>query len=70
MSRLDDEYDPAEHHELLRIDSELTEVHVFYPHRYVWVCHCGTVRGWDSHGRDFTTEQQARVNHRKHREAA
>jgi hypothetical protein len=68
MTRLDDTYDPVEHHELLRIDAVLTEVHTSYPYRYIWVCHCGSVRGWDYQGRDLTTEQAARVEHRKHRE--
>lgn len=62
MTRLDDEYDPAEHHELDHITEDVGEVHT--PTHYGWICMCG------EEGRHalYLTSQSAIQGHRRHQD--
>ena len=65
MSRLDAEYDPAEHHDLDRLEEHRTALAEYSgPGLLSWqpVCACGRM-GW-SH----TTRGAAQADHRDHRD--
>jgi len=63
MSRLDAEYDPAEHHDLDRLAAEVVRGDA-KPGLY-WICGCGTTA---PRGESWKTAKGAREAHEKHRE--
>lgn len=62
MSRLDAEYNPAEHHDLAQVYENIPEIH--FPVTYGWLCECGE---YGKH-EDWKTRRGARRAHERHRE--
>lgn len=62
MTRLDDEYDPAEHHELAEITESRGDIHDRT--HYGWVCQCGEV----SYHSLYASRQTATAAHNRHRD--